>query len=229
MNIIFAESDISREPAAVLAQGRWANADVKVISIDGVRWVVKDFSKRSPPVRHLMARWLIWRELRALQRLEGMEGIPTNAQLVGRWAIVYSFAPGTTMREAKDDGRELSESYFLALEQLVKDLHSAGVVHLDMRNGQNILIGERDEPILIDFQSAIFLNHVPKWLANFMRGIDLSGVYKYWQRLSPETIGDDRIAYMNHAMRFRRFWQIQGYPLKRLRRYLRHSRRRSQA
>ena len=46
-----------------------------------------------------------------------------------------------------------------------------------------------------------------RWFA----AMDMSGVYKKWQRFQPETMGEARRASFERLSRWRRFWPFRGY------------------
>ena len=41
--------------------------------------------------------------------------------------------------------------------------------------------------------------------------MDLSGIYKKWQRWQPDTLGDERLALLDRLNRWRRWWLLRGY------------------
>ena len=65
--------------------------------------------------------------------------------------------------------------------------------------------------VLIDFQSHIRLERVPRAMRPFVERIDLSGVYKYWAKIHPESLGPERAAMLARAERWRRLWLFRGY------------------
>ncbi len=229
MECDFTLQDAYAEPKEYLRHGRWANADVFVYEHSGVDWVLKDFTRRALIFRATAARFAIWREMRAMKRLQGIDGVPENPVLLARWAIVYPFIHGRTVRDAKDAGQPFTREYFEALEELVFQMHARHVVHLDMRNGRNLLVRENGLPALLDFQTCMFTDHMPGRLERLLRGVDLSGVYKYWEKLQPESLGDERRAHLERIKRLRRFWKFQGYPVKKMQRAARHAKRRRRA
>ena len=196
---------------------RWSNANVfKAEDELGREWVVKDFSPCNWFVRHTIARFLLWREMRALRHLQGLEGIPGPITTWGKWALAYPYIPGVTLNEAVHGSAKVGEFYFEALEALVNEMHEKGIAHLDMRNKKNILITSDGTPALIDFQSAVSTKGLPARLRRLMFVVDLSGVYKYWEKLSPETLTAQRRESAQHMASLRRFWVLKGYPLHNL-------------
>ncbi len=200
---------LSTEAPHYLSRGRAANADVRLLAIDGQRWVVKDFSACPWFIRNSLGRWMIGRELRALQRLDGIAGIPEGARRIDRYAFSYHFIEARPL--AKVPAAELSPAFFLAYEKLVRQMHERGLVHLDLRNSGNVLVSPDFQPILIDFQSWLAL---PRWwpaLARYLQKIDLSGVYKFWTRCLPGTMDAERQAVLDSVNNWRRGWVFSNY------------------
>lgn len=200
---------LSAQAPHFLSRGRAANADVRLLELDGQRWVVKDFAACPWFIRNTLGRWMVGRELHALQHLDGIPGIPDGAQRIDAHAFAYHFIPGRPL--AQTPASELSPDFFLAYEKLVQRMHERGLVHLDLRNSGNVLVSPDFQPILIDFQSYLPL---PRWwpgLAGYLRKIDYSGVYKFWTRCLPGTIDPRRQAILDSVNNWRRGWIFSNY------------------
>ena len=89
-----------RAERELLRDGRFANARVERVRIDGVDWIFKDFSSRAFFVRHTVGRFLLGREVRALRRLEGIAGVPSTAFRVDAFAMAARFVPGRALAHA---------------------------------------------------------------------------------------------------------------------------------
>ncbi len=192
-----------------LSRGRAANADVRLLTHEQQQWVVKDFSACPWLIRHTVGRWMVSRELRALQTLAGIRGIPEGAIRIDACAFAYHFIEGQPL--AKVHGNSLSPDFFMAYEQLVTQMHKRGLAHLDLRNSGNVLIDLQGHPMLIDFQSYLRL---PRWfpaLARYLQKIDLSGVYKLWNNRLPGTMSDDRQQLLDHINSWRKGWIFSNY------------------
>jgi RIO-like serine/threonine protein kinase len=200
---------IRAAPLRYLARGRIANADLLLLECGGRRWVVKDFMVSPGWIRHTLGRWFTRRELQALTRLRGIPGIPENALRVDAFALAYQFVEGRALSEASPD--ELSTDFFLAMETAVKAMHARGIAHLDLRNRGNVLVGPQAQPVLIDFQSHMPL---PRWippLARYLEKIDLSGVYKAWEKSLPGTLDEERRRVLDSVNVWRNWWIFSGY------------------
>jgi hypothetical protein len=205
----FSRAQLQSARRELLRDGRFANARVERVHIDRTDWIFKDFSTRAFVVRNSIGRFLLGRELRALHRLEGIDGIPSQAFRVDAFAIAARFVPGRTL--ARVDPNSLSTAYLGALEALLQQVHSRGLVHLDTRGGGNLLMQPDGRPGIIDFQAALSTRWMPAALRRWFDDLDMSGVYKKWLQSQPETIGAARRANYERLTRWRRLWVLRGY------------------
>lgn len=199
---------IQATPPRYLARGRIANADLLLVECGGRRWVVKDYQTCPGWVRQIIGRWFVSRELKALQRLQGIPGIAEHPLRVDAFALAYCFVEGRALNEYR--AGQLSADFFLAMESTVKSMHTRGIAHLDLRNLGNVLVSEDKQPVLIDFQSHVRL---PRWfpaLARYLEKIDLSGVYKAWGKNLPGTLDESRQALLDSVNAWRRWWMPKG-------------------
>ena len=209
MKPAFTRAEIEQAERSLLHQGRFANAQVWRCRMACADWVIKDFRAKHPLVRWTIGRFLLGRELKALLRLNGLEGIPQDAFRVDRHAIAFRFVPGKTISQFKP--WELPPDYFTRLEKLVHAMHERGIAHLDMRYRQNLLVTEGRGPGIIDFQSQVGLTRLPGWLRRHFIRVDLSGIYKQWEKRAPATLDEHRRAFLHRQSRLRKFWIIKGY------------------
>jgi predicted Ser/Thr protein kinase len=193
----------------LLRDGRFANARVERVRIDGADWIFKDFSTRAIVVRHTVGRFLLRREVRALRRLEGIDGVPSQAFRVDAFAMAARYVPGRSL--ARVAPAEVGTPYLAALEALLGEVHARGIVHLDTRGGGNLLMQPDGRPGIIDFQAALSTRWMPAPLRRWFDDLDMSGVYKKWLAWQPQTMGDARRAAYERMTRWRRLWLLRGY------------------
>ncbi|HTN48271.1 MAG TPA: hypothetical protein VMK32_02455 [Burkholderiaceae bacterium] len=204
----FDRSAFESAPRTLLRDGRWANARVWRVHLDG-EWVVKDFRPRAWWVRNTIGRMFVRRELATLLRLQGLAGVPSQAFRVDPHALAFGYIDGETLGQV-EPGRQTS-AYFLALEGLLQSIHARGVVHLDTRGSGNVLMRGDGSPGLIDFQSALSTRWMPAPWRHFLENIDLTGVYKKWMQRDPQSMGPERMALNERMTRWRRYWVLRGY------------------
>jgi hypothetical protein len=211
--IPFNRDTLQHRALPMLHEGKWGNADLRLFDDGGRQWVVKDFAACPWVVRHTWGRFMVWRELRTLRRLEGIAGMPRDGFRLDALAYGYRFEPGQSLKEV--DPTRLDTTFFLKLEKLVQAMNDRGVVHLDLRHATNILITDAREPMLLDFQSSLFLDGLPAWLQGILKDVDLSGVYKHWYRALPATLEGPRLELLLRVRRRRKFWIFKGYSFPR--------------
>jgi hypothetical protein len=205
----FDRRQLQDAPSRVLREGRWANARVLRATVAGADWTVKDFAARSWWVRNLVGRFLLRRELRALRRLVGIEGVPAQAFRVDAFAIAARFVPGSTLDKAPRG--QMNAAFFVALEGLFRQIHARGVVHLDSRGSSNLIATPQGRPAVIDFQAALSTRWLPAAMRRRLEEIDMGGVYKNWLRHHPASLDAARRAEYERGTRLRRFWIGRGY------------------
>jgi len=210
----FTRQDLaSTRSVETLRRASWKSAHVFKLEWQGEPWVVKDFRASSWLFRCVLGRILTARETRALSALQGLGGVPADAFRIDSMALAYRFVPGQSMRQLRRQGVTLDDGFFIKLEALVEEMHRRGVLHLDLRNAWNILATPGLEPFLIDFQSSLSSKHLPRWLRRRLEGVDISGAYKWWVRLSPSTFDGARAERLRKLHHARRLWPFKRFIL----------------
>ncbi len=205
----FTRADFEQERGEVLNEGRWANAVLHLFRREGGVWVVKDFRPRNPLVRETIGTLLTAREMRGLNRIAGIPGVPVDAFRLDRHALAYRYTVGSSL--ARPGIGTLPTEFYAALEQLLRQVHARGIVHLDVRNARNVLVDEQGRPVLLDFQSHLATTWLPRRLRELVELFDLSGVYKHWAGSQPDSLGEARAEVLARMNRWRRFWVLRGY------------------
>ncbi|GIT35333.1 MAG: hypothetical protein Ct9H300mP4_16520 [Gammaproteobacteria bacterium] len=67
-----------------------------------------------------------------------------------RWSLILEFIEGDSYRK-KEHILENRDQFFSHLLSLILSIHDAGVTHGDLKRKDNILIGDKNQPYLIDF------------------------------------------------------------------------------
>jgi pimeloyl-ACP methyl ester carboxylesterase len=116
--------------------------------------VVKDYSRRGPIVRALIAPLLVRHELAMLERVAGLPGTPAPLGRIDRLALAMEYIDGAALRGRRYRGA-LPPEFFAALEQLLDGLAARGVAYLDLRSPSNILVTRDGTPALVDLASAL--------------------------------------------------------------------------
>jgi tRNA A-37 threonylcarbamoyl transferase component Bud32 len=103
---------------------------------------------------HLMGRFLIWREKKAYRRLRGVKGIPRFYRVIGGLAIVLEEISGRTVEDLELE-KPLGEDFFKKLRGLVESFHRRGLAHCDLKRAPNILIGDDNDPYIVDWSASV--------------------------------------------------------------------------
>jgi RIO-like serine/threonine protein kinase len=200
---------------SVVHKGRFANAIVYRYKDDKFDLIVKDFSQSPWFIRKSFARISVNQEYKGLSRLADLNAVANNFCRLSSIAIAYDYIEGTPLRSLIHEDKTLPVNFFSELERQVAKMHRKGIVHLDLRNMGNILCGTDGKPYFIDFQSTISFARFPRWLQRFMRGTDMSGVYKAWNKLSVEPLPQAKQDYLVRFNHIRKRWIFKGYPIQR--------------
>ena len=206
---VFTREQMADLPCRLLRDGHVANARVSVYEVNGKQWTVKDFSGRPWWVRYILAPLLLGHELSVINRLGAIEGVAGQAFRIDGCALAIEFMPGTPLGKMPE--KDYTPAFFEAMETLLKRVHEREIVHLDTRGSGNWLVSPQGKPILIDFQSALSTAWMPKGLKRFARSVDLSGVYKKWHALMPESMDQERLRAFEKGEKHRAKWKIRGY------------------
>ena len=108
-----------------------------------------------------LARLLHHREWKVYSRLDGTPGIPALAGRHGRDAYLHAFVPGVTLKTyvtrlkkegAFDPLEHIRDDFFPKLQTTLAEVHRREVGYADLSKGENIIVDEKGEPWLIDFQ-----------------------------------------------------------------------------
>jgi RIO-like serine/threonine protein kinase len=167
--------------------------------------MVKDVHPRSFFFRWTLGLWLIHKEWKIYSLLAGIQGIPKAVERIDRFAFAMEFVPGRPIGR----GEALPPSFFSDLERVIREIHSRGVVHMDLRHKGNILLSENGEPYLIDFNSSFsfkdkgFLRH---FLFPILRWVDYGGMLKLKERAVPSLMSPEELSFLKRFNLLRKLW-----------------------
>lgn len=149
----FTKEDLEQADVQLLRDGRWGNARVSVANINGKRWTIKDFSDRHWLVKNSFAKFVLWRELKAVRKLHGLEGVPTEAFMVTPHMLAIEYIPGRVLNRVPKE--EVSPTFLEECEEIIRSIHARHLVHLDTRGTSNWVMQVNGKPALIDFQASV--------------------------------------------------------------------------
>lgn len=127
-------------------------------------------------IRSVMLR----NEYRAYSRLSKVRGVPRCYGLLDGCYLVLEYIDGVPIRRDQITDRGM---FFETLLHLIKDLHTAGVAHGDLKKKDNILVIEGRTPCVIDFGVAIIRKPGFAPLNHFLYDIAEKFDFNAWAKL----------------------------------------------
>jgi len=147
-------ADLPEANCGVLRKSSNTRPTIWVIEKDGIRAVVKDFSRNRFLFRHIAGRFLIWREAKAYGRLAGIKGVPAFYGVIEGLALAVAEIPGRSLENLEKEVL-LPFHFFDAMENLVNAIHQRGVAHCDLKRAPNTLLGADGMPYIVDWAASI--------------------------------------------------------------------------
>lgn len=181
-------SNLAERTLVVLQAGGWDSPDVLLVDGDRGPVVVKDFSPRRRWVAATLGRWLIRREIRALDALRDHPAVPRLLGSIDPLAFVLEHRAG--VRVTRRRPRTFGEEFLDQLGEAVTGLHERGVAHLDLRHRSNIRAGADGRPVIIDFDSALVFRPQGwgrRFLLPVLARFDRYSLRKWQRRLGKTT------------------------------------------
>lgn len=168
-----------------------ARPDVRLVEVEGHRYVIKDYSPGALPFKRALGAYLVLRERIAYDRAAGVEGIPACPGTLGPFALVTEYVDGLEATAAP--GELLDQTFFDRLTALIDRLHACGVVHGDLKKLENILVTGDGRPYLVDFTAAFVTGSSPLSAAVFpwLCDDDTKAVCKLKARCAPHLLTDE--------------------------------------
>ena len=200
------EADLRDGNVRLHQKGKWGKADILLMETGRGKAIVKDFGRKILPVRWY-GRWQIRREASIYRRLSGIAGVPRYYGRIGKNAMAIEFIQGERISQWKR--RELPPALFSRLWDLIEEIHSRGIVHIDLRKRDNILINASGEVFIIDFNASFhFLarSRAARWLFPALRKIDHFGFLKWKAALAPGQLSEAEKNSFQRMSFLRRFW-----------------------
>jgi len=167
--------------------------------------MIKDVGRKEFFLRWTLGLWLIQKEWKIYSRLVGIKGVAQPIERIDRFAFAMEFIPGRPILR----GESLPPSFFYELERVLGDIHERGIVHMDLRHKGNILVSEKGEPYLIDFNSSFAFKEkgfLRRYLFPLLRLVDDGGLLKLKKRIAPALLTSEELAFLKRFERLRKLW-----------------------
>ena len=208
-----------RHVIKVLRDGGGSRPNVLRIHRDGEDQVLKDHAGCDPLFSALLGKLLAGREARALLKLDSVAGVPRLLGQSGSRALYMEWLDGISVKEALT--QETDWPTFLAeLENTLREIHSQGVAHCDLRGLSNILVGPDQKPYVIDFVSCFFAGSrwgfLRSWVFRRFCEADRQALLKLRQRVAPESMNTADAELIAHSGVFSRAMRRIGQGIRKV-------------
>jgi RIO-like serine/threonine protein kinase len=148
--------ELHGEGTTLFRRGEADKADLLLFERPGqAPLVVKDFAHKSAWVR-TVGRFMVSREVRAYRWLGEVPGIPRLAGRIDAHALAVERIEGMPLAFAPDrtvDGKGKLKQ----LRGILDRMHALGVVHLDLRGRENVILDPQGKLFVVDLASAVCL------------------------------------------------------------------------
>jgi hypothetical protein len=203
-------ADLAR--ASLLHAGAADKADVWLLDHAGEPIVIKDFAAKRPFVRAL-GRLQVARECRAYRLLDGVPGLPRFHGRVDGLALAVARLEGYPLASKFHwyDG----DALIAQLAETVRRMHERGVVHLDLRSRDNILVDPAGRVWVLDLASAVGLRPggaAHRLFFRWLRATDESAVLKWKQLVATGGLTGEEAAFLERHRFWRRLWPVKRGP-----------------
>ncbi len=188
-----------------LTKGSFGKPDLSQVEVEGRSLMVKDVWGKHFFLRWTLGLWLIGKEWKIYSRLAGIQGIPRPVERIDRSAFAMEFVPGKPIQRREP----VPPSFFRELERVLREVHERGVVHMDLRHKGNILVSEKGDPYLIDFNSSFAFKEkgfFRRYLFPLLRHVDEGGLLKLKKRIAPALLTPEETAFLKRFERLRKLW-----------------------
>ena len=191
----------------MLKAGGPTKADLRVVDVGDGPLVVKDFAAKASWVR-LIGRLQIGRECRAYRWLGALPGLAPFVGRVDAHALALGWIDGGQLSEA---ARRPGEGALLLsrLREIVERMHRTGLVHLDLRGRENVMLDAEGRILVLDLASAMWFRPgglASRLFARPLQAADEAAMLKWKILLDAGPYTDDERAFLERYRFWRALW-----------------------
>ena len=99
-------------------------------------------------------RMMLRREAHVYQLLRDVVGVPHSPGMLDEQHLLLEYIDGESLKDERSVLVD-PEIFYARLRQVISDIHAAGVAHGDLKRKENILVTRNNEPVVIDFGTAV--------------------------------------------------------------------------
>jgi hypothetical protein len=197
-------SDIPEMQCGILRKSSNTRPILRVIEENGMKAVVKDFSLNGFLFRSIAGKFLVWREKKAYQKLQGIRGIPVFYGAVKGPALLIEEIPGRKLN-AVHQTMGIPRQFYSDLRLLLEAVHNAGLAHCDLKREPNIIVGDDGMPYIVDWSASISKSEFGIFplsliFKRFVRD-DLNAIIKLKLKYNPELVSpEEKTNYLNRGL-----------------------------
>lgn len=177
-----------------------------LVRIDGQLYVSKSYASSNP-----VSSYFLHHEVAILKALQGIRGIPEFYGMLDECSFAMEYVRGEQIHQAK-----LQTRTYDRLEEIAADMHARRVVHLDLRQRKNVLVGSDGDPAIIDFQSALRFPENPLFdpVLDGLKLVDRAGLLRLKNRYWPEAMTHDDRQFLRIFNVARYAWIFRPFKLR---------------
>ena len=199
--------EIRSHTLEVLVQGASNKADLLVVDVGQGPVVVKDFGAK-PWWSRVLGRLQIYREVRAYRWLAGDPAVPRFLGRIDRYALAMEQVDGRQLAFAPDR-MENGPASIRSLRSAIDGIHRAGVVHMDLRGRENVMLRSDGGIVLVDLAGAFCLRPgglLHRLLFRWLMVPDETAFLKWKRNLTPDDLTPEELEMEARSRRFRSWW-----------------------
>lgn len=189
-------AELRKHSIASYRQGGGSRPDVLVIEINKQQAVLKDHNQTDKGFALFVAPLLVWREKKALIKLDNITGVPSLLAVPDKRSILMQHIPAEQIVKLEKI-QPVWEDFYPRLIKLIKQMHKTGVAHCDLRSPTNTLITKEGEPVLVDLVACYCRgsrwNIVSNWIFDLFCKVDLSAVTKLKSKTARHLLDESDI------------------------------------
>ena len=153
---------------------------------------------RTQPIGPIPMTWLgrrlaqresrMYRELSDLPNIaEGYDSVSANGQVLPN-ACAHDFIEGHPLRWHDN----VDDPFFDGLDATLTKMHSRNIAYVDMNKSENVIVNQKGEPCLIDFQISVrWQSFLMSGLLHILQKSDLYHSFKLRRRFRPDQVKAD--------------------------------------
>ena len=179
--------------------------DILIVEREQQSLVAKDFRNKGWVACYLWGPLIIMYEKYLLNKLEGIPQVPQVIGLADYNCLLISRIEGDEIKKRR---HLLANDFFDQLLKIAGDLHSRGVLHLDLAHKTNIMVDQHGKPAIIDFNSSLYLppNGFFRPLIRLLAMVDRYSILRLKIRFRPQDSNPIERRKVERFLRLRKLW-----------------------